>query len=415
MATSVDSERRLALVVGNSKYKRAGTLRNPANDAADVADSLEKYRFDVIGGRKNGINLTCYNFSKRVEEFANRLNDCKPNVALFYYAGHAIQIGDCNFLVPVDAQLRTRVDLTFQLIQLDRILSFMESDTMTSLVILDSCRNNPFSSDSARIGSDWRAVSMGSAGLTTPKDYGLFIAFAASPGKVAYDGEERNGYFTGAILEELNIDPTREIDSLLRAVKEKVVLRTQNKSNGPQRPWTGGNMFNLFRFEPSKHLALDPSNYSLSSMIAADAAIDIPETDAKIDVPMNRSIQRNLRSYLRIIVSAFELFVIITIIIAAFIVMDVRYFNRLGIYLIRPIQVGTAITEKDIELRPYYFSYIDHRRLNDLLRFKNFSSLLNVYTGVDNDGPYFIDDVIGRCLVDSLPVGRKLSFTDISC
>src|ERR1700690_4119625 len=96
------TEKRLALVVGNAKYREGGVLRNPINDASEISAVLSNLGFEIVGGTKNGTDLTVNNFLRLAQNFADRLDEEKPSVSLLYYAGHGIQINGLNFLVPID-------------------------------------------------------------------------------------------------------------------------------------------------------------------------------------------------------------------------------------------------------------------------------------------------------------------------
>ena len=138
MATpALAADKRVALVIGNSAYKNTAQLKNPANDATDIAAALRRLDFDVV----NGLDLDYQGMRTAVRRFSEKLPDA--NVALLFYAGHGLQVAGKNYLVPVDAQIETQADLDFGTIDLDLVLRGMEADTRTNIIFLDACRDNP--------------------------------------------------------------------------------------------------------------------------------------------------------------------------------------------------------------------------------------------------------------------------------
>ena len=191
MGIGAPKEKRLALVIGNSKYREGTKLRDPANDAIGISLALEGFDFEVVGGRKDGINLDFLSFSERVRDFARRLRQSNATVALFFYAGHGIQLDGRNYLVPIDTKLKYELGIYSELIDLDKIFFEMDRPNCTSLVMLDACRNNPFGQNLRRAiaSDDTRAISGSSPGFAARPSVVTLIAFAAAPGKVAFDGE----------------------------------------------------------------------------------------------------------------------------------------------------------------------------------------------------------------------------------
>ncbi len=138
------AEKRVALVVGNSRYANAGTLVNPSHDAKDMALALRKLNFNVIEG--NDLDKTA--FEKKLREFAIAL--AEADVAAFFYAGHGLQAGGVNFLVPVDAELATASALDFETIRFDLVQSVMEREAKIRIFFLDACRDNPLARNLSR-------------------------------------------------------------------------------------------------------------------------------------------------------------------------------------------------------------------------------------------------------------------------
>lgn len=220
---------RTALVIGNSAYKDS-PLRNPINDADDLTISLRKLGFKVIqkkdADRRSMIDA--------IRNFGKKAND---GVALFYFAGHGIQLKGENFLVPVDTLINSEADVEHEGVSVGRILSQMEyADSKLNIVILDACRNNPFS-------RNFRSSSRGLAVVTAPE--GSIIAYATAPGKLAADGSGSNGVYTKYLLKFLD-EPNLSIEDFFKKVGKSVATETGKK----QRPWISSDFFGDFSFNP---------------------------------------------------------------------------------------------------------------------------------------------------------------------
>ena len=216
---------RIALVLGNGAYQSAAQLPNPSNDAADVSQALRKIGFDVIEGR----DLERRAMEKKIREFGRRLD--KADVALFFYAGHGLQVGGKNYLVPIDAKLERAGDLSFETLDVGLVLGQMEADKRVNLVFLDACRDNPLSRSLARaLGARSAAVGQGLASIQSA--VGTMIAYATQPDNVALDGDGRNSPFTTALLKHI-ATPGLEISSVMKRVRADVVAATRDR----QVPW----------------------------------------------------------------------------------------------------------------------------------------------------------------------------------
>ena len=170
-------ERRIALVIGNAKYKEA-PLTNPVNDANDMEAVLKSSGFRVI----KAIDATQKQMNRAIFEFGELLTH--DSVALFYYAGHGLQVRGKNYLIPVDAEIKSESSVRVESVDVDGVLDQL-SNSELNVVILDACRNNPFERRTNR--------SLGTAGglaqMEAPK--GSLIAYSTAPGKTAADGEGR--------------------------------------------------------------------------------------------------------------------------------------------------------------------------------------------------------------------------------
>ena len=192
------SQERVALVIGNGKYVHAGALPNPANDAREVAMALRDIGFDV----SQGSDLDRNGMERLIRDFMRKLSGSK--IALLFYAGHGMQIGGRNYLVPVDARLETSADLSFETIELDRLLDSLADPQRATVVILDACRDNPLArSFAGKLGAARSgAVGAGLAAYANPGT-GTLIAFATAPDKVALDGQGANSPFTLGLVKHL--------------------------------------------------------------------------------------------------------------------------------------------------------------------------------------------------------------------
>jgi tetratricopeptide (TPR) repeat protein len=217
--------RRVALVIGNGKYRHATQLANSLNDAADIARALRKLGFEVVEGR----DLDKRGMEDKVREFGGKLD--RADLALFFYAGHGIQVAGRNYLIPVDAKLERPGDLNFDTVDVSFILAQMEAEQRVNLVFLDACRDNPLTRSFARsLGT--RSASVGQGLATMQGAVGTLIAFATGPDTVALDGEGRNSPFTSALLRHL-ATPGLHVSLLMQRVRADVVRMTRSK----QVPW----------------------------------------------------------------------------------------------------------------------------------------------------------------------------------
>ena len=224
-------ENRLALIIGNSNYTFA-PLRNPENDARDMATALRNLNFDVIeiidGDKKT--------MRDAVRDFSDRL-DKDGGVGLFYYAGHGIQVKGENFLVPVKHNIQEEYEVQDEAIRVNTVLAAMEnSATRMNIVILDACRDNPYA----------RSMRSGSRGLAQiyAEGSGSIIAYATSPGSVAADGDGQNGLYTQELLKAIN---TKDLE--IGMVFRKVLGNVKRMSGGKQIPWTNASIEGEFYFK----------------------------------------------------------------------------------------------------------------------------------------------------------------------
>lgn len=222
---------RIALVIGNGEYKNS-PLRNPVNDASDIALTLSHLGFKVI----LKLNVSHREMKEAVLQFGQRLSH--GGVGLFYYAGHGMQLGGKNYLIPIDCHLESESDVEFGALNASRVLGKMEdAGNELNIVILDACRNNPFA-------RSFRSFNAGLARMDAPK--GTLIAYATAPGAVASDGNGRNGIYTKYFLENIG-KPGLTIEKVFKNVRISVLKETENK----QIPWESSSLTGDFYFNKS--------------------------------------------------------------------------------------------------------------------------------------------------------------------
>ncbi len=226
---AIAAQKRVALVIGNSSYI-ISPLKNPVNDANDMTAKLKNYGFEVE-------KLTDANkrqMRKAVDRFSRRLNQ-KDTVGLFFFAGHGIQVNNYNYLLPIGSDINNEADVEYEAINASRILDLMAmSDNGLNLMILDACRNNPFS----------RSFRSSSRGLTLMRPAsGTMIFYATEPGKIAADGQGRNGLFTEKLLSNMDKKGLKVED-----IFKQTAIQVKQSSNKKQVPWSEGIIFGNFYF-----------------------------------------------------------------------------------------------------------------------------------------------------------------------
>ena len=219
------AEKRIALVIGNSAYQNTPDLKNPKNDAIDVAAALRRLGFEVFEGR----DLDKRAMERLIRQFGVRLSGA--DLALFFYAGHGLQVGGQNYLVPIDARLASEGDADFEGMALTLVLKQMEREAKTSIILLDACRDNPLARNLARTMGT-RAVHIGQGLAEVKTGVGTLIGFSTQPGNVATDGTDRNSPYAGAFLRHME-QSGKDISGVLISVRNDVLRAT----DGKQVPW----------------------------------------------------------------------------------------------------------------------------------------------------------------------------------
>ena len=266
------ADKRVALVVGNSKYQTVNPLPNPSRDATSIARMFKDAGFDTVDTLIDVGNL---DFKRGIRKFEDIAADA--DIAVVYYAGHGIEIGGTNYLIPIDARLASDRDAPDEAITLDRLVTSADSAKKLRVVILDACRDNPFTATMRR---DSLAAKRGiSSGLTRvdPSTTDTLIAYAAKAGSTAEDGDGDHSPFTSALLKDLTV-PGRDIRIAFGYVKDDVMKAT----SGRQEPFVygslGGGVYSLVPPPPQSQepsLADAKADFELVKQINTRKAWDV--------------------------------------------------------------------------------------------------------------------------------------------
>lgn len=237
--------RRIALIIGNSAYKNVSALANPQKDAAVIAASLRNIGFDTVtlaaDASREKLVETLRAFAEEAE---------KADWAMVYYAGHGIEVNGINYLIPVDAALKADRDVQFETVPLDQVMASVEGAKKLRIVMLDACRDNPFTPAMRRTAAP-AAVAVGpttAGGLIATRSVGRglgevkvsgasLVVYAAKHGQTALDGEGENSPFAIALVQRL-ATPGVEINKIFRLVRDDVMEATA----GRQEPFTYGSL-----------------------------------------------------------------------------------------------------------------------------------------------------------------------------
>ncbi|MEQ9404932.1 MAG: caspase family protein [Cyclobacteriaceae bacterium] len=225
-SSNYNTQKRVALVIGNADYSEAAALNNTVNDANAISSTLKELGFEV----NTVLNGTYEDIKRAIYKYGSDIQDV--DVSIFFYAGHGLEIDGINYLVPVDAEINSALDVKLNTVPLTGVINTVRyaNDDGLNMLILDACRNNPFPTG-----------KRGGAGLAKESaPSGTLIAYSTSPGNVASDGTGENGLYTGELVKQLKV-PQRI---------EDVFMQTRNRveeiSNGTQRPWEEARLRGIF-------------------------------------------------------------------------------------------------------------------------------------------------------------------------
>ncbi|WP_313531667.1 caspase family protein [Shinella sp.] len=228
--------RKIALVIGNKDYKSLPALKNSIADAELISGALRKVGFEVtrvVDADKTAMGRAMAAFRGQIQP---------DDIVLIYFAGHGVQANEENYLIPVDAAVKSADDLPWFAIAANEVVRQFESSQAGSLIfILDACRDNPFQTASRSIGG---APTRGLARIDSNK-IGTLIAFSTSPGSVAQDGDGKNSPYTKALATAL-LEPGQSIESVFKRARAQVVKTTQGK----QLPWENSSLVTDIVLQP---------------------------------------------------------------------------------------------------------------------------------------------------------------------
>ncbi|WP_228871659.1 caspase family protein [Roseibium aggregatum] len=267
-------ENRFALVIGNSSYEKIGRLGNPGRDADLVAKSLEAVGFEV----SVHFDLDEDGLGKVLDDLADRAPDL--DVAVLYFAGHGIQKDGENFLIPVDAQLKSATSIERETVSLRSFMEVME-EVPISLLFLDACRNNPFAEHLlSQSSSDGRSagITRGLAPIRTVGD--MLVTFATLPNSVAKDGAGQNSPFAKALARHV-ATPDAEVSVLMKRVTRDVMAET----DGEQRPQQLSQMQTEFYFKRTNAAAPETDDQQTLLAVYPGSVSAGEEVSVLADVP----------------------------------------------------------------------------------------------------------------------------------
>jgi hypothetical protein len=278
VAGSAHAERKVAFVLGNGNYKFVDPLPNPPIDAKAMAGLFRNSGFEVV----EGVDLGRDAMTARLREFAAKTQGA--DIAVFFYAGHGIAVNGKNYLIPVDADLKSEMDVKFGVaIDVDAALDQTMSDAKVKLVLLDACRDNPFAAK-IRSATRTRAVVV-STGLAEMKSgEGTLIAFATGPGQTALDGPTgTNSPFTRALLNNI-ARPGVELQQAMTLVRAQVNEETQKQ----QLPWGHTNLIGT--------VYLNPTTTAPAPVATESGAAATPVVASEVELEFWRSIKDSNKS-----------------------------------------------------------------------------------------------------------------------
>ena len=229
-AAYAQSEKRVALVIGNSDYAKVSKLPNPTRDVGAVEAMLRAAKFDVVEAKRD---LNAAAMRRALRDFSDKVRDA--DIAVVFYAGHGIEVNGTNYLIPVDATLERDIDVEDEAVPLDRVTQILDQAKRLRLVILDACRDNPFVRSMRRTTAS-RSIGRGLARVDILASDTL-IAFAAKAGSTASDGEGANSPYTGALVKHLTT-PGLDLRLALGRVRDEVLKTTANR----QEPFVYGSL-----------------------------------------------------------------------------------------------------------------------------------------------------------------------------
>jgi len=271
------ADKRVAFVVGNGAYKNVAQLPNPPMDAKAIASTLRNVGFEVV----EGTDLTRDKMTEKLLDFGKRAQGA--DIAVFFYAGHGIAISGTNYLLPVDADIKSEMDVKLgAAINVDLTLDQTMGDAKVKLVFLDACRDNPFAAKIKQTAT--RSVSVGQGLAEMKSGEGTLIAFATGPGQTALDGTDgQHSPFTRALIKHIT-EPGIEIQQAMTEVRAEV----QDETNKGQLPWGHTNLTGSVYLNPAAPTA---AAAPAASAAAAPAVASAPSGGSDVELEFWRSVK----------------------------------------------------------------------------------------------------------------------------
>ena len=271
------ADKRVAFVVGNGAYKNVAQLPNPPMDAKAIASTLRNVGFEVV----EGTDLTRDKMTEKLLDFGKRAQGA--DIAVFFYAGHGIAISGTNYLLPVDADIKSEMDVKLgAAINIDLTLDQTMGDAKVKLVFLDACRDNPFAAKIKQTAT--RSVSVGQGLAEMKSGEGTLIAFATGPGQTALDGTDgQHSPFTRALIKHIT-EPGIEIQQAMTEVRAEV----QDETNKGQLPWGHTNLTGSVYLNPAAPTA---AAAPAASAAAAPAVASAPSGGSDVELEFWRSVK----------------------------------------------------------------------------------------------------------------------------
>jgi uncharacterized caspase-like protein len=278
-ANAAKADRRVAFVVGNGTYKNVAQLPNPPIDAKAMAAVLRNVGFEVV----EGTNLTRDKMTEKLLDFGKKAQGA--DVAVFFYAGHGIAISGTNYLLPIDADIKSEMDVKLgAAINVDLTLDQTMSDAKVKLVFLDACRDNPFAAK-IKSNASTRSVSVQSGLAEMKSGEGTLIAFATGPGQTALDGQEgTNSPFTRALIAHITT-PGIEIQQAMTEVRAQV----NEETNKGQLPWGHTNLIGSVYLNP----AAPPAASAAAPSTSAPTAVASTSGNTDVELEFWRSVKES--------------------------------------------------------------------------------------------------------------------------
>jgi uncharacterized caspase-like protein len=278
-ASAAKADRRVAFVVGNGTYKNVAQLPNPPIDARAMASTLRNVGFEVI----EGSNLTRDQMTEKLLDFGRKAQG--SDIAVFYYAGHGIAVSGSNYLLPIDADIKSEMDVKLgAAINIDLTLDQTMGDAKVKLVFLDACRDNPFAAK-IKSNSPTRSVNVQSGLAEMKSGEGTLIAFATGPGQTALDGQEgSNSPFTRALIDNIT-KPGIEIQQAMTSVRAQVNEETRKG----QLPWGHTNLIGAVYLNPAQTQVANAAPTATAATPAASGTSD----SANVELEFWRSVKES--------------------------------------------------------------------------------------------------------------------------